>query len=72
MPSDYPDLGGTFDWLKQDSLAARLRAARFSDVFCQGNQWCRREISALFPGKTILRYTRQDLQNQFYTDLLRF
>ena len=71
MTRHYPDLGSTFDWLKQISHAARpIRSttqiwvvnvismeflACFSDVIMRGNQWWRREMSAVFRGSLVVR-----------------
>ena len=63
MTRHYPDLGSASDWLSQISRAARpirnitqvwvvtrdqYGIARFSDVFWRGNQWWRRQMSAVY------------------------
>ena len=60
---NYPDLDSASDWMKQilnqqkryldlssDASSVWSFCARFSDVFSRGNQWWRREMSAVFSG----------------------
>ena len=71
MTRHYPDLGSASDWLNQISHAARpIRSdalsvwnfcVRFSDVIWRGNQWQRRQMSAVFSGLLVHRYVDQHL-----------